>query len=116
MEWSGGEGVHHAMDCTGDPDARVAAVRSTRTWGRTALVGEGDTVTVDVSNHLLRRQLTLVGSWTFSRAGQAECARFVAEHAVPVERLFTHRWQLAQAEQAYRLFDGQAAGKGVFLP
>jgi len=33
-----------------------------------------------------------------------------------VDRLFTHRWRLEQAEEAYQLFDQQKTGKGVFLP
>jgi threonine dehydrogenase-like Zn-dependent dehydrogenase len=68
-----------------------------------------------VSRDLLRRQLTLIGSWTFSTVGQAECARFIAERGIAVDRLFTHRWRLEEAEKAYRLFDVQNAGKGVFL-
>jgi len=32
-----------------------------------------------------------------------------------VDQLFTHRRQLAQAEEAYRLFDRRTSGKGVFL-
>jgi threonine dehydrogenase-like Zn-dependent dehydrogenase len=35
-----------------------------------------------------------VGSWTFSKQGQAECAEFIADWKVDVERLFTHRWRL----------------------
>ena len=64
---------------------------------------------------MLRKQLTIIGSWTFSWQGQADCARFVVERKVDVERLFTHRWKLDQAEEAYRLFDTQTTGKGVFL-
>ena len=79
------------------------------------LVGEGGGIELDVSSELLRKQVTLLGSWTFSIAGQAECARFVAERGVPVDALFTHRWQLDQAEQDYRVFDQQSSGKGVFL-
>jgi hypothetical protein len=48
--------------------------------------------------------------------GQAECAEFIAERKVDVERLFTHRWRLEQAEEAYRLFDTQTTGKAVILP
>ena len=33
-----------------------------------------------------------------------------------VDALFTHRWRLDQAEEAYRLFDSQTTGKGVILP
>jgi len=56
-----------------------------------------------------------MASWTFSWQGQADCARFVVERKVDVEKLFTHRWKLDQAEEAYRLFDTQTTGKGVFL-
>src|SRR5262249_26586212 len=55
-------------------------------------------------------------SWTFSKQGQAECAEFIADRKVDVERLFTHRWWLEQAEEAYRLFDTQTTGKAVILP
>jgi threonine dehydrogenase-like Zn-dependent dehydrogenase len=72
-------------------------------------------VRLDVSRDLLRKQLTIVGSWTFSKIGQAECASFVADRKIAVEHLFTHRWQLAQAEEAYRVFDQQKSGKGVFV-
>ena len=78
-------------------------------------VGEGGDVTIDVSPHLLRRQMTLIASWTFSTVIQAECATFCIERKVDVDRLFTHRWSLDQAEETYRLFDRQADGKGVFL-
>ena len=60
--------------------------------------------------------MTLVGSWTFSKQGQAECAEFVADRSIDVERLFTHHWQLEQAEEAYRVFDAQTGGKAVILP
>jgi len=35
-ELTHGEGVEAALDCTGNPDARVAAVRSAATWGGSA--------------------------------------------------------------------------------
>ena len=30
-----------------------------------------------------------------------------------IDKLFTHRWRLDQAEEAYRVFDTQTTGKGV---
>src|SRR5438128_9721897 len=110
-----GAGVTAALDCTGSPEARAAAVRGTGTWGRVCFVGEGGTVTLDVSPDLLRRQLTLLASWTFSAVGQEECARFIAERQIPLGRLLTHRFALDQAAEAYRLFDTQTTGKGVFV-
>ncbi len=110
-----GRGADMAIDCSGAPEARVQAVRATRTWGTVCFVGEGNTVTLDVSKDVIRKQLTIIGSWTFSSIGQAECARFIAERGVELERIFTHRFALEQAEEAYRLFDKQTTGKGVFL-
>src|SRR5689334_9664291 len=112
---TGGEGAETTMDCSGHPEARAQAVRSAGTWGRVAFVGEGNNVTLDVSRDLLRRQITLHASWTFSNTGQEECARFVADRKVPLGRLLTHRWRIDQAEEAYRLFDTQTTGKGVFV-
>src|SRR5213076_2649699 len=110
-----GEGAETTMDCTGVADARVAAVQSAGTWGRVALVGEGGTTTFDISKHLLRRQLTIHASWTFSAMGQAECARFIVDKTVPLKKLLTHRFKLDEADAAYRLFDTQTTGKGVFV-
>jgi threonine dehydrogenase-like Zn-dependent dehydrogenase len=111
-----GEGAHKTLDASSAPDARAAAVRAVRSWGTVCFVGERGQVTLDVSPDLLRRQVTLLGSWTFSKQGQAECAEFVADRRVDVERLFTHRWKLEQAEEAYKLFDTQTTGKAVILP
>ena len=115
LEYTRGEGVDLAIDCSGAAAARLAAVRATRTWGTACFVGEGGEVTLDVSRDLLRKQLTVIGSWTFSAMGQAECARFVADNGIGLEKIFSHRWKLEQADEAYRGFDTQTTGKGVFL-
>ncbi|HEX7812684.1 MAG TPA: zinc-binding dehydrogenase [Burkholderiales bacterium] len=111
-----GRGAHASLDASSSPKARADAVRCVRTWGKACFVGEGDTVTLDVSNDMLRRQVTIIGSWTFSSVGQGECARYVADREIDLDRLFTQRWKLEQAEEAYKLFDKQTSGKGVILP
>ena len=54
------------------------------------------------------------GQIDFTTVGQADCARFVADHGLAVDDLFTERWSLDQAVEAYKLFDGQTSGKAVF--
>ncbi len=103
------------LDTSSNPEARLNAIRSTKVWGTMCFVGEGGDVHIEVSPHLLRRQLTLVASWTFSSIIQADCARFSVERGIDVDNLFTHRWSIDQADEAYRLFDKQVDGKGVFL-
>ena len=114
-ELTRGEGVDLALDTTGAAPARLAAVRAAKTWGTVCFVGEGGDVTLDVSRDMLRKQLTLIGSWTFSAMGQAECARFVVDNRIDLEKIFSHRWKLEQAEEAYRVFDAQSSGKGVIV-
>ena len=110
-----GLGAHLSLDASSAPSARRQAVRCVRTWGKACFVGEGNDVTLDVSNDMLRRQVTIIGSWTFSTVGQADCARFIADRGIDVDRLFTDRWELEQAKEAYQVFDAQQSGKGVFL-
>jgi len=114
-ELTHGEGAHKTLDCSSNPEARAATVRAVRTWGTVCFVGEGGQVTLDVSPDMLRRQVTLVASWTFSKMGQADCAEFIGDRKIPADKIFTHRWKLDQAEEAYKLFDTQTTGKGVFL-
>src|SRR3974377_788548 len=73
-----GGGAHKTLEAPPAPHARAAAVRAVRAWGTACFVGERGQVTLDVSPDLLRRQVTLVGSWTFSKKGQAGGAGFVA--------------------------------------
>jgi threonine dehydrogenase-like Zn-dependent dehydrogenase len=114
-ELTRGQGVDLALDCSGAEPARAAAIRATRTWGTVCFVGEGGSVNIDVSRDMIRKQLTVIGSWTFSSVIQGECAGFVADRGIDVERVFTERYTLDQAADAYRLFDTQSTGKGVFL-
>ncbi len=114
-ELTHGLGAHASLDASSSPQARRQSVQCVRTWGKACFVGEGGQVELDVSPDLLRRQVTLIGSWTFSTVGQQECTDFVADRKIDVDQLFTHYWRLDQADEAYQLFDQQTEGKGVFL-
>src|SRR6516164_3706761 len=61
-----GMGADMTLDTSGAAEGRLIAVRATKAWGTACFVGEGGNVTLDVSPDLLRKQLTIVGSWTFS--------------------------------------------------
>jgi threonine dehydrogenase-like Zn-dependent dehydrogenase len=110
-----GSGTNLTLDTSGTAAGRSIAVNAARKWGTACFVGEGGDVTIEVSPQMLRKQLTIVASWTFSTTIQADCARFVADRKIGVDHLFTDRWKLEQADEAYRLFDQQTSGKGVFL-
>lgn len=111
-----GGGADCSIECSGFPDASAAAIQALRSWGHACFVGMGPAASFDVTNDVIRKQLTLHGSWTFSAAGQRDCARFVAERKLPVDDLFTHRFSIDEAEEAYQLFDAGQTGKCVIFP
>lgn len=110
-----GLGADCVLDAAGGEKARLLAANCTRTWGTVCLVGEGGDLVLDVSVDILRRQLTIIGSWTFSSLIQGECAQFILDHGLSIDHQFTHRWKLNQAVEAYTLWDKQTEGKGIFL-
>jgi threonine dehydrogenase-like Zn-dependent dehydrogenase len=110
-----GEGADASLDATGIADVRANAVRSTRVWGRACFVGEGGTVTLEPTPDIIHRQLTLLGSWTFSTVVLTELAGFVVDRKVPLDQLITHRFGLERAAEAFSLFDTATTGKVVFV-
>jgi threonine dehydrogenase-like Zn-dependent dehydrogenase len=113
LDLTHGEGADATLDATGNPEARVNAVRSARVFGRACFVGEGNTTTFDVSPQIIHKQLTIHGSWTFSTVGLEECARFVVDRRIPLRDLITHTFPLDEADAGFRLFDAGKTGKCV---
>lgn len=114
-ELTQGEGADATMDATGIAEVRRASVRSTRTWGRACLVGEGGTVTFEPTPDIIHRELTLHGSWTLSTVVLDELANYVVNREIPLKELITHRYRLEQAEEAFKTFDTATTGKPVFI-
>ena len=92
--------------------AHRTAIRSCKVWGTCCFVGEGGDVQIDVSpRHAAQAADGDRRPGRSPTIGQAECARFVVERRIDVDALFTHRWKLDQADEAYKLFDTQTTGK-----
>ncbi len=106
-----GAGCEVAIDCSGNPAAREAALRNTRIWGRCVFVGEGGTVSFAVSELLIHRQVSLHGSWVTSIGHMADLLDLLVRWDVHPEAIVTDRLPLARADEAYRLADAGASGK-----
>jgi threonine dehydrogenase-like Zn-dependent dehydrogenase len=113
-EITGFDGVPVAIETSGSTAAATDLLDSLARWGRGCFVGVGAEIRLGVLPYL-RRQLNVMTSWSMSWVGQRKCAGFIAEHGLPVDDLFSHRWSLDQAVEAYEEFDQQRAGKGVIL-
>jgi threonine dehydrogenase-like Zn-dependent dehydrogenase len=108
---TGGAGCEATVDCSGSAAARLLALRSTRTWGRCAFVGEGGQVTLDVSQDLIHRQISLYGSWVTSLRHMSELLANLVRWDLRPDVTVTDRFTLADADKAYKLADSGTAGK-----
>ena len=112
-ELTGGEGAECTLDATGIPDVRIQAVDSAKYWGKVCFVGEGNTTTFDISAQIIHKQLTILGSWTFSQSGLSEVANFVVQRNSPINKLITHTYGLDEAQNAYDTFVSGDTGKVI---
>lgn len=111
-----GEGAQVALDCSGKGAGQSTALRSTRRWGRTVLVGEGGTLTTDVSAELIHKQITLHGSWVTSIHHMRELLENLDRWGLHPDRIVTHRFGLEQVYEAYRTADSAVGGKVAVVP
>lgn len=109
-----GEGADKSIECSAIPAVRRQAIQAVRPWGTACMVGVFGKIDLD-SEELIHLHKTVLGSLTFSKNQQEDCAQFIAERGLDVESLFTNEFRLAEAEQAYELFDQRKIGKGVFI-
>lgn len=86
-------------------------MQGTRDWGRCAYVGEGGSVSFEVSKYLIHKQITLFGSWVTSLRHLEELVERVERWGIHPDRTSDVRLPLAQAADAYTLAAGGQTGK-----
>jgi threonine dehydrogenase-like Zn-dependent dehydrogenase len=111
---TGGTGATMALETSGSAPAARDALNCVKTWGTVCYVGLGAEVRFDV-RQMLPSQITIMTSWSMSIAGQVDCADYIVERGLNLDKLFTDEWTFDEAETAYRHFDMQNSGKGVLV-
>ncbi|MFL6561511.1 MAG: alcohol dehydrogenase, partial [Bacillus sp. (in: firmicutes)] len=71
--------------------------------------------TIKPSQQLIRKQISVMGSWYFPIQEFDEITEFIVRKNLPVEKLVTHQFKLEEAESAFRLFDERKTEKAVFV-
>lgn len=113
--FSGGDGLTGAIDCSGNAAAQNMALDLAAPLSKVAFVGEARETPIKPSDQLIRKQLTLFGSWYFSIWEYADILHVLEAHQIDLERLATHRFSLDEAETAFRMFDERKTEKAVFV-
>jgi len=115
LELTCGEGVDVAVECSGAQHAQDSALEAARRRGRVAFIGESRETTLNPSDHMIRKALTVIGGWYFPLGEFREIARFVVGRGLCVDRMITHRFSIDEAETAFRMFDARETEKAVFV-
>ena len=97
-----GDGAEVAVDCSGAGVAQATAIRHTRRWGRVGLVGEGGRLSLDVSEAMIHRQLTVHGSWVSSTGRMAELLERLDRWGLHPEVVVSDTFALAEARRPTR--------------
>jgi threonine dehydrogenase-like Zn-dependent dehydrogenase len=114
-EFTNGEGLSGAIDCSGNSLAHNMALEAAAPMAKIALIGENQETTLKTSDHLIRKQLTVFGSWYFSIHEYEEITQLIDTHKIDLERLATHTFDLKEAERAFQMFDKRETEKAVFV-
>jgi D-arabinose 1-dehydrogenase-like Zn-dependent alcohol dehydrogenase len=114
MELTQGQGVAAVLETSGSTLAASSGLKALQVWGKICLVGIGSTLGLETKT-LLDRQVTAMTSYTMSTIGQKQCSDFIVAKNLNLDSLFSHRWRIDQARDAYEIFDAQSDGKGVFV-
>ena len=111
-----GRGVDCAVDCSGRVSSERLCIDATRRRGRVAFVGEsGDNLTIKVSPDMIRKGLTVVGSWLYNRADYPNVMQVIQESPL-VDKLISHTMPMSEIQEAFEILARGESAKIVVDP
>ncbi len=116
LDLTDGEGVDAAIDCSGIATGQRLAIDATRRRGKIAFVGEAGDLTVNVSNDLIRKGLTLVGQWHYNRGLVPAMMRMIGDLGPKLDRFITHSFPMSEVQDAFELQLTGQCGKVLLRP
>lgn len=114
---TGGRGVDKAIEFAGALAAQRLCLDATRRRGSVAFVAEcQDDFNIRISPDLIRKGLTMLGSWHYSLKDAPKLMRVIGESGAQLDRLITHSFSLNQIQDAWSLQSTGACGKVLVRP
>jgi L-iditol 2-dehydrogenase len=111
-----GLGAGKAIDCSGVPAAQRLLIDSSRRLGTVSLVGEGGEVPVYVSTDMIRKGLTVRGSWHWNLVDTPQMMKLIAEVGESLDQQITHTFPLDDVREAWELQLTGNCGKVLLYP
>ena len=103
------------IEATGRPEGFALALKLVGKGGRVACCGENRDVTLNVGSDLIRRDITVFGSWFFHFREFPEMLDLV-RRGLAVHKLVTHRYPLDRIGDAFADFVAGRVGKPAIVP
>jgi len=104
-------GADVALECSGNPQAELAALRCVRPEGRVVFVGENhEPLPLVPSRDFIRRGTQVLGSWYSHLGDVPEMIRLVERGKLDPLRLVTHRVEIEDIAQGFAAFFSRAEG------
>ena len=114
-ELTHGAGPSVTIVCVGNEAVLNTALDVAAGGGKVGLVGEISEAHIRPGSTLVRKSLTLYGSWYTNWIEYFELLKR-RRQGLPVDTLITHTFPLAEAQQAYDIFDSGQSGKVMLHP
>ena len=111
-----GKGVTCALDCSGKVQSQRLCIDATRRRGRVAFVGEtNDELAIRISPDMVRKGLTLVGSWLYNMADYSKVMQVIEESPL-IDMLISHVMPMSQIQEGFELLVSGQCAKVVINP
>ena len=116
MELTNGLGVDKSIECSGGEIYQKMCISATRRKGEIAFVGESGELCVGISDDLIRKGLTLRGSWHWNLKDRQQIMDIIENSGKLLDKLITHTFPLSRVEDAFKLQITGKCGKVLLHP
>lgn len=116
LELTEGWGVDKALDCSGVPAAQRFCIDATRRKGEVVFVGEcNDPVEIRVSPDMIRKGLTIRGSWHYNLSLYPKIMQVIQSSPV-AEHLISHTFPMREIQRAFEVSASHQCAKMILHP
>jgi L-iditol 2-dehydrogenase len=111
-----GKGANKSIECSGGKIYQQSCIKATRRKGIIAFVGESKGIEIQVSDDLIRKGLTIFGSWHWNLNDTKKMMGTIETTKNLINQLISHSFPLSEVEDAFKLQISGNCGKVLLHP